>query len=132
VVTSNPPLPCNMIRLVLIGAALVLWAAITAFSQDGKAPSYNGRLTSQASPEAKCPPKPAVGSAQAAVPAEPSTKIKPENLSLRVADDSRESDGAEGGVVHEKPLSTTVEYLTKDSKKPAQCEAKTAAASYSR
>ena len=135
-VTSNPRLAYkrlayNTTRLALIGVAAVLSTALTAFSQDGKATTYNAGLTSQALPEAKCPSKPIVGSEQAAVQAEPSTKIKPETLSLRVADDSRESDGIEGGFVHEKPLSTTVEYLKKDSKKPTQCEAKTAAASYS-
>src|SRR5271166_3702573 len=126
-VTSNPPLVRITIRLVLVAVAVVLWTSTTAFSQNGKAPVDNGGTASQASPQANCPPKPIVGSAQAAVQAEPSTKIKPDDLALKVADASRESDGDQEGLVHEKPLSTTVEFLTKDSKKPAQCEAKTTA-----
>jgi len=127
VVNSNSRFTCTTIRLGLVAAAVVLWTSTTAFSQNGKAPVDNGGTASQASPQANCPPKPIVGSAQAAVQAEPSTKIKPDDLALKVADASRESDGAQEELVHEKPLSTTVEFLTKDSKKPAQCEAKTTA-----
>jgi hypothetical protein len=109
---------------------MVLCTAITAFSQNREAPAYNGGLTSQASPQTKCPPKPIVASVQGAAPAESGTKIKTENLALRVGEGSRESNAAEGEIVHDNPLSTTVEFLTKDSKKPAQCETKAVAASH--
>jgi len=125
-VIFNLQLGCVTIRLVLVAVALVLWTS-AASSQNGKTPTDTGRTASQASPQANCPPKPTVGGGQAAVQAESGTKIKPDNLDLKVAGASRESDGAQEELVHEKPLSTTVEFLTKDSKKPAQCEAKTAA-----
>ena len=128
-VTSLPRL-VSTIRLVLVGVAVVLWMAITAFSQNVNAQTYKGGLSSQASPQIKCPPKPIVASAQGAAPAEPSTKIKQENLTVGVVEGSRESNTAQGEIVHDNPLSTAVEFLTKDSKKPAQCETKTAAASH--
>jgi hypothetical protein len=129
-VISVPRRVSNTIRLVLVGVAVVPWTAITAFSQNREAPAYNGGLTSQASPQTKCPPKPVVASAQGAAPAEPSTRIKQENLTVGVVEGSRESNTAQGEIVHDNPLSTTVEFLTKDSKKPAQCETKAAAASH--
>jgi len=125
-VTLNLQLACVTMRLVLVAVAVVLWTS-AAFSQNGKTPTDTGGTASQASPQANCPPKPTVGGAQAAVQAEPSTKVKPDNLDLKVAGASRESDAAQEELVHEKPLSTTVKFLTKDSKKPAQCEAKTTA-----
>jgi hypothetical protein len=129
-VTSIPRPVSNTIRLVLVGVAVFPWTAITAFTQNREGPADNGGLTSQASPQIKCSPKPIVASAQGAAAAEPSTRVKQENLTVGVGEGSRESNTAQGEIVHDNPLSTTVEYLTKDSKKPAQCETKTAAASH--
>jgi hypothetical protein len=120
-------LVCSAIRLSG-GLAVVVLITTIAFSQDGNARVNSDGITSLASTTEKCLPK--TIATQPSLQADPGAKITPDKMSLRVVDDSPKYNESEGTFVHEGPLSTTVEHLTGESKKPAQCEPKTSAASF--
>ena len=101
---------------------IILWSALLAFSQDTTVKAHDDPENSQAPAQMKCSSKPALSSTARQTQTLPATtEGNRENATLKTSDGARETNGSLGETVRDESLSTTIDRLTKDAPKPAQC-----------
>jgi len=101
---------------------VILCSALLAFSQNTPVNAEDDTSNSQTPAQIKCPSKPALSSTARQTQTLPATtEGNRENATLKTSDGARETNGSLGETVRDESLSTTIDRLTKDAPKPAQC-----------